>query len=92
MNATATKAKPTSENGRVRSYLTEREVEKLMSAARKHSRYGARDATMILMAYRHGLRASELCQLGWSEVELRWSPSRSTGEGRPSRSASVDWG
>jgi len=43
MNAPATKAKPTSENGRVRSYLTEREVEKLIAAARKHSRYGARD-------------------------------------------------
>ena len=43
-----------------RRYLTEREVERLMDCARKHGRYGHRDATMILVAYRHGLRASEV--------------------------------
>src|SRR5262249_60499725 len=48
---------------RTRRYLTGREVEKLIEAARKHGRYGHRDATMILLAYRHGLRASELCDL-----------------------------
>jgi type 1 fimbriae regulatory protein FimE len=37
-----------------------------MAAARKSSRYGHRDATMILIGYRHGLRASELCDLQWS--------------------------
>ena len=46
---------------RTRRYLTEREVEKLIEAARKNGRYGHRDATMILLAYRHGLRASEVC-------------------------------
>jgi integrase len=55
---------------RTREYLTESEVERLMAAARKSSRYGHRDATMILVAYRHGLRASELCDLQWSQVEL----------------------
>src|SRR5215831_2929044 len=45
---------------RTRRYLTGREVEKLIEAARKHGRYRHRDATMILLAYRHGLRASEL--------------------------------
>ena len=44
-----------------RRYLTEREIERLMDCARKHGRYGHRDATMILVAYRHGLRASEVC-------------------------------
>jgi len=34
------------------------------------SRYGHRDATMILIAYRHGLRASEVCDLQWHQVEL----------------------
>src|SRR5436853_7886871 len=43
---------------------------RLMAAARKSSRYGHRDATMILIGYRHGLRASELCDLQWSQVEL----------------------
>ena len=41
-----------------------------MAAARKSSRYGHRDATMILIGYRHGLRASELCDLQWSQIEL----------------------
>jgi len=41
-----------------------------MAAARKSSRYGHRDATMILIGYRHGLQASELCDLQWSQIEL----------------------
>jgi integrase len=34
------------------------------------NRYGHRDATMILLAFRHGLRASELCSLRWEQVDL----------------------
>jgi len=34
------------------------------------SRYGHRDATMILIGYRHSLRSSGLCDLQWSQVEL----------------------
>ena len=45
-----------------------------MAAARKSSRYGHRDVTMILIGYRHGLRASELCDLQWSQVELATGP------------------
>ena len=36
----------------------------------KSSRYGHRDATMILLAFRHGLRAAELCDLQWHQVDL----------------------
>src|SRR6266550_2690050 len=54
---------------RTREYLTEREVERLMKAA-GHNRHGHRDATMILLAFRHGLRASELCSLRWEQVDL----------------------
>ena len=63
---------PTTVNSsvRTREYLTTAEIERLMAAARKSSRYGHRDATMILIGYRHGLRASELCDLQWSQVEL----------------------
>jgi Phage integrase family len=61
---------PTTVNCTVRKYLTAREIEKLMDYARKHSRYGHRDSTMILVAYRHGLRASEVCDLQWHQVEL----------------------
>jgi len=41
-----------------------------MYTARKRSPHGHRDATMILVAYRHGLRASELCDLQWHQIEL----------------------
>src|SRR5258708_7821208 len=54
---------------RTREYLTEREVERLMKAA-GNNRHGHRDATMILIAFRHGLRASELCSLRWEQVDL----------------------
>ena len=53
---------------RSREHLTPSEVEKLIEAA-KTNRYGHRDATMLLVAYRHGLRASELCGLEWSQVD-----------------------
>jgi integrase len=55
---------------RTREYLTEAEVERLMEAA-KDNRYGHRDATMILVAYRHGLRASEAVDLRWDQIEFR---------------------
>jgi type 1 fimbriae regulatory protein FimB/type 1 fimbriae regulatory protein FimE len=62
---------PNTENFTVkRRYLTEREVGQLMDTARKVTRRGHRDATMILVAYRHGLRASEVCGLEWHQIEL----------------------
>jgi integrase len=36
----------------------------------RDGRHGQRDATLILIAYRHGLRAVEICDLEWSQVEL----------------------
>src|SRR5260221_9858033 len=56
---------------RPREYLTEKEVERLIEAARKRGRNGQRDACAILLAYRHGLRAAELCTLKWSQIDLR---------------------
>jgi type 1 fimbriae regulatory protein FimB/type 1 fimbriae regulatory protein FimE len=71
MKALPHDARPSTENFTVkRRYLTEREVEKLMDTARKLSRYAHRDATMILVTYRHGLRASEVCDLQWSQTGI----------------------
>ena len=56
---------------RAREYLTEKEVDRLIDAARKRGRNGARDAAAILLAYRHGLRASELCALRWAQIDLK---------------------
>jgi integrase len=55
---------------RTREHLTEAEVERLIKAT-KDNRYGHRDATMILVAYRHGLRVSELVDLRWDQVDFR---------------------
>src|SRR5262249_7682133 len=54
---------------RQREYLTPSEVEKLLKAA-SGNRWGHRDATMVLVCYRHGLRASELVGLEWSQVDF----------------------
>jgi len=56
---------------RLREYLTPKEVERLITAAKQRGRrYGLRDATMILVAYRHGLRVSELCALTWDQIDF----------------------
>jgi type 1 fimbriae regulatory protein FimE len=55
---------------RPREYPTVKEVEVLMEAVRKRGRHGHRDATMILIAFRHGLRPSEVCTLRWDMVDL----------------------
>jgi integrase len=55
---------------RPREYLTDAEDERLMKAAAKKNRNGHRDATMVLIAFRHGLRAAELVTLRWDNVDL----------------------
>jgi len=70
VNRTVTPRRTRNADLREREYLTPKEVDRLQDAARKHSRYGHRDATAILIAYRHGLRASELCELTWNTIEL----------------------
>lgn len=80
---TALHTTPTTENGKVapplrvpnrerrtREHLTPQEVEKLMTAAGRLGRHGHRDATLILIAYRHALRVGELVSLRWDQVDL----------------------
>jgi type 1 fimbriae regulatory protein FimB/type 1 fimbriae regulatory protein FimE len=55
---------------RSREFLTPMEVEAIMSAAEKLGRHGHRDATLILIAYRHALRVSELISLRWDQFDL----------------------
>jgi site-specific recombinase XerD len=55
---------------RDREYLLESEVKAMMTAAKK-GRWGHRDSTLILMAYRHGLRISELVSLRWQQVDFK---------------------
>jgi type 1 fimbriae regulatory protein FimB/type 1 fimbriae regulatory protein FimE len=45
-------------------------VNRRMRGMGKGNRHGQRDAAMILICFRHGLRASELCELQWADVEF----------------------
>jgi len=56
---------------REREYLYEHEVEAMLKAAKTVVRHGHRDATLILLAYRHGLRVTELVNLRWQQVNLK---------------------
>lgn len=58
-------------DSRTREYLTPSEVEQLLEAAGTTGRYGARDRTLLLIMYRHGLRVSEATGLRWDQVDLK---------------------
>src|SRR5919199_5268332 len=53
-----------------REYLRISEVKAMMSAAKKVGRHGVRDAAIILLMFRHGLRTAELVALKWSQIDL----------------------
>lgn len=80
----AGKPAPSIENGKVtpprrrpnhesrpREYLTPDEVDRLMQAAGRAGRHGHRDRTLILIAFRHGLRVSEVVSLRWDMIDLK---------------------
>ena len=76
-------ARPSIDNGKVpplrrpnkdlrsHEYLTGEEIDQLMASARSVGRHGHRDSTLILVAFRHGLRVSELVALRWDMVDLK---------------------
>jgi type 1 fimbriae regulatory protein FimB/type 1 fimbriae regulatory protein FimE len=51
--------------------VTPDEVERLLAAAGQRGRYGARDRTLLLLTYRHGLRVTEAVNLRWEQVDLK---------------------
>ena len=74
---------PTAENGKValprrrpnkelrtREHLTPTEVGQLITAAGASGRHQARDRTLLVLMYRHGLRVSEAVSLRWDQVDL----------------------
>jgi type 1 fimbriae regulatory protein FimB len=70
MNPSPPRKRPNAER-RSRKYLTPDEVDRLVATARRLGRHGTRDATMTLLAYRHGLRVSELVALRWDQVDFK---------------------
>jgi integrase len=69
-NRTVALRRPRNGALRTREHLTIDEVEQLIGAA-KNNRYGHRDALMLLLAFRHGLRAGEVCDLRWEQVDFK---------------------
>jgi integrase len=72
VNGTVTRKPPPRRRNaevRVREYLTDAEVARLITAA-GFNRHGHRDATMVLIAYRHGLRTAELVALRWDAIDF----------------------
>ena len=65
--------------------MTIDEVERLIEAAKNH-RYSHRDALMVLLAFRHGLRAGEVCDLRWEQIDFKTAslPVRRFKNGTPS--------
>lgn len=59
------------EIGRIRDHLTPGEVNALIKAAGKVGRHAIRDKTLILVAYRHGLRVSEATNLRWDQIDFK---------------------
>ena len=70
LNGTVPPRRVRNRDVRPREYLTPKEVERLIDIARMRGRYGVRDATMILVAFRHGLRVSELCSFTWDQIDF----------------------
>ncbi len=75
---------PIAENGKVtpprrvankdrrgREHLTPAEIDQIIAAAGRIGRHGHRDATLILIGYRHGLRVSELVSLRWDQIDIK---------------------
>jgi type 1 fimbriae regulatory protein FimB len=54
---------------RHKDFLTEAEMKRFLEAARP-GRHGVRDYVMMLMAYRHGLRVSELVDIRLKDLDL----------------------
>jgi type 1 fimbriae regulatory protein FimB/type 1 fimbriae regulatory protein FimE len=69
-NRTVSLRRPRNGTLRTREHLTTDEVDRLIEAA-KSNRYGHRDALMVLLAFRHGLRAGEICDLQWEQIDFK---------------------
>ncbi len=68
-NGTVTPKRQTNAARRAREWLNAKEIEAILTAAGAN-RAGQRDACMILIAFRHALRVSELIDLRWSDVDF----------------------
>lgn len=55
----------------MRDYLFPTEIDRLLDAAGKSPRHGVRNKLMVLVAYRHGLRISELVDLRLSDIDIQ---------------------
>lgn len=64
-------SRPKNRDVRSREHLLPEEVAALIKAAGAIGRHRLRDRVLLLTAYRHGLRVSELVSLKWDQVDFR---------------------
>ena len=69
-NRTVTPRRRKNADLRTREHLTADQVERLIEAT-KDNRHGRRDGLMVLLTFRHGLRAVEVCDLRWEQVNFK---------------------
>lgn len=62
--------RPPNSELRVKEHLLEKEVDRLLVAAKKSKRHAHRNYTLILMMFRHGLRVGEAIALRWNQVDM----------------------
>ena len=68
-NVKSSSTKPTDGHERSKDFLSDKEVERLLDAARKN-RHGVRDHLLLLLMYKHGLRVSEAITLKVADLDL----------------------
>lgn len=64
-----TKSPKQTVDAHAKNFLTESEMKRFLDAARK-GRHAARDFCLMLVAYRHGMRVSELIDVRLKDVDL----------------------
>ena len=66
--ATSAAEKPKVSKSRL--HLTPDEAQRLIATAAKRGRHPFRDKVLLRLIYRHGMRASEACDLRWVDIDL----------------------
>jgi integrase/recombinase XerD len=66
-------------------FLNLEEIERIIACADKTSPRGLRDRAMLELLYAAGLRVSELCRVGMSDLNLELGILRTTGKGNKQR-------
>lgn len=71
VDETTNRSRTQNDELRGKRYLSSSEVEQVCKVIRKESRYSDRDELMVLVAFHHGLRVSELVNVKWQHIDMK---------------------